>query len=80
MENKLPQVLKELREKNSLNQTDIAKKINVSQRAYSFYETGQREPKIDTLLRLSELYNVPLDVLVGKYDLPKDYNPMKKTS
>lgn len=32
--------LRELREDNDLTQTDVAKLLNISQRAYSGYETG----------------------------------------
>jgi transcriptional regulator with XRE-family HTH domain len=71
MQNKLSYILKELRIKYKMNQTEIAKQINVSQRAYSFYETGEREPKIDTLIKLSNIYGIPIDVLVGKYELPQ---------
>ncbi len=67
MNNTLSTVLKELRKENNYTQSEIAKKINVSQRAYSFYETGQREPNVDTLIKIAEIYKVPLDILVGRY-------------
>lgn len=76
MNNRLYLVLKELRIKNNLTQTQVANKINISQRAYSFYETGQREPNIDTLIKLADIYNTSLDILVGRYIKPND-NIMK---
>lgn len=69
VKNKLPVVLKELRKNNNLRQRDIAQAINISERAYNFYENGKREPNIDTLIGLSEFYKLPIDVLVGKYKL-----------
>lgn len=67
--NTLATVLKELREKNKLTQKEVAEKVNISQRAYAFYETGDREPSIDTLIKIANLYNVPIDILVGRYKL-----------
>lgn len=67
MKSELPTMLKILRTESNLTQTEIAKKINVSQRAYSFYEKGEREPSIETLIKLAEYYKIPLDVLVGRY-------------
>ncbi|HIV02225.1 MAG TPA: helix-turn-helix transcriptional regulator, partial [Candidatus Aphodoplasma excrementigallinarum] len=34
--------IKELREDNNLTQLQVGKAINVTQRTYSYYETGQR--------------------------------------
>lgn len=59
--------LKALRIKNHFTQKEIAEKINVSQSAYAYYETAKKEPRIDTLLRLAELYNTSIDYLVGRY-------------
>ena len=58
-------IMKELRKEKKLSQEEIAKKINVSQRTYSNYENGQREPSIETLIKLAEFYNITLDTLAG---------------
>ena len=71
MNQELHLVLKELRDKKGLSQEEIAKMINVSQRAYSFYETGDREPKIDTLIKLADIYGLPLDIISGRYKMVK---------
>ena len=60
-----------LREKNNLSQQQVAEKLNMSQRAYAHYEKGEHEPSIEALVTLSNLYNVSVDVLVGKYELPE---------
>ena len=67
MKNELPNVLKQLRTENNLTQSQIAKEINISQRAYAFYEKGERDPSIETLIKLADYYKVPLDILVGRY-------------
>ena len=61
------EVLKGLRIENNLTQKEIANIINVSERKYSRYETGDREPKIDTLIKIAEYYKIPIDILVGRY-------------
>ena len=65
------EVLLGLRKKYNFSQKEVATKINVTQRAYAFYEKGEREPSIDTLLKLSDIYNVPVDVIIGKYEIPE---------
>lgn len=72
MKNNLHNVLKNLRKEKKQTQTEIAKKLNLSQRVYSNYEKGQREPSIDTLIDMAEYFNVPLDILVGRYEKRKD--------
>lgn len=68
MKSKLPNVLKELRTENKLTQKEIAAKINVSQRAYAFYEKGEREPSIETLTEIAKFYKVSIDYIVGFTD------------
>jgi len=58
--------LKSLREENGLLQKDIASLLNVSKMAYSRYETGQRQPPIETLIALANYYDVSLDKLTAR--------------
>lgn len=71
MSKKYNVVLKELRTEKKLTQTELAKIINISQRAYSFYEKGEREPSIETILKLADFYQVPTDILLGRYEISK---------
>lgn len=59
--------LKELRIKGNLTQHQVADKINVSRSSYSQYELGLKQPSIDTLLMLAELYSTSVDYLIGRY-------------
>ena len=61
------EVLKGLRIQNNLTQKEIAKVIDVSERTYSRYETGDREPRIETLIKLADFYKIPVDLLIGRY-------------
>ena len=56
--------IKELREKNKLTQQQAAEKLNLPLPTYRSYETGAREPGVDVLIKLSELYDVTTDYLL----------------
>lgn len=61
--------LRELRNEKGLLQSDIAKKINKSERTVGFYETGERDMNTATLGILSKFFNVSIDYLLGKSDI-----------
>ena len=65
--------LKLLRESELLTQTQVAQNIFCSQRAYSHYETGERDIPTQTLIRLADFYNVSVDFILGRTDNPKMY-------
>ncbi len=56
------------RKKHSISQQALASQLNVSQSAVAHYEKGDREPTIDNLIRLSDIFGVSIDALVGKAD------------
>lgn len=60
--------IKELRIEKRLLQSDVAKYIGKSERIVGFYEKGERDPNTDTLLKLSELFDVSVDYILGKSD------------
>lgn len=59
------QRLKDLREDNDYKQSDIAKILSMTQQQYSKIEKGITEITADRLIKLSLLYNVSIDYLVG---------------
>ncbi|MDR2531722.1 MAG: helix-turn-helix domain-containing protein [Oscillospiraceae bacterium] len=63
--NDFPHTLKALRKEQNMTQQTVADNLNISQQAYCRYETGEREPSIDTLNKLARLFRVPVDVLIG---------------
>lgn len=69
--------LKELRKQRKLNQQAVADVLNCSQAVYSRYESGDREPPLETLIRLADYYQVSLDELVGRVpmDVVANENP-----
>lgn len=59
-------ILKELRIKRNLTQQQVADQIGCSSVVYSRYENGQRQPSIEVILRLADLFNVTVDTLLGR--------------
>lgn len=49
-----------------LSQTDVARLLNTTRQAYNHYETGRREPTLDTLVRLAEILHTSTDFLMGR--------------
>ena len=62
--------LKELREERRIYQRELANVLGMSFRGYQNYETGQSEPKLATLAAIADYYQVSIDYLVGRTDVP----------
>ncbi len=60
--------LKELRKLYSYTQADIAYILCIRQEQYSKYENGVRELPIHLLIKLSKIYRVPSDYILGLSD------------
>ena len=70
--------IREIREDKDLTQSDVAKILNVSQVAYSFYEIGKRQIPIDLLIKLAKYYNTPTDYLLELTNERKPYSKSLK--
>lgn len=57
--------MKQLRLERNLTQEELANKLSLSKSNISKYESNDVEPNIQTLLALSELFDVSLDYLIG---------------
>ncbi|GAA2349521.1 helix-turn-helix domain-containing protein [Streptomyces violaceusniger] len=57
--------LRELRRRKSLTLAELAELTGVNESTLSRLESGARRPTLELLLPLAELYDVPLDQLVG---------------
>jgi transcriptional regulator with XRE-family HTH domain len=65
---KLAGKLKRIRTRSKLSQGDIAKRLDVKDRAsISLYENGQREPPLVILLAYARLAKVPMETLVDDH-------------
>ena len=61
--------LKMLRKQRRMTQKDVADHLCCSPGVYSRYETGEREPSIDILIILADLFKVSVDYLIGRQDI-----------
>lgn len=58
--------LRELRKKKGVTQLQVAEAISTSVSVYCRYEKGEREPSIDTIIRLADYFGVTCDYLLGR--------------
>ncbi len=57
--------LKTLRTTNRLSQRELADRIGVGKSQISYYENGERFPSVDVLIKLSDVFRVTTDYLLG---------------
>ena len=60
----LSEKLYELRKKSGLSQEQLAEQLGVSRQAVSKWESGKAVPESDTLISISQYFNVTLDYLM----------------
>ncbi len=59
--------LKELRKINNLSMDKLGKEINMSSGEISDIENGKKnDPRISTLIKIADYFNVSLDELIGR--------------
>ena len=61
----LGEKIRNLREDRDLNQTELAKKTNMTQRKLSYIECGKCEPSVDDIVALCRYFDVSADYLLG---------------
>ena len=57
-----------LRKRNGMTQEALSERINVSRQTVAKWERGESEPDCSSLMRLSTLFNVTIDALVGNVE------------
>ena len=65
--------ISEIREDKDLTQTEVAKKIGITQRNYSYIETGRTMLTEDILVKLADLYNTSTDYILYRTDKREAY-------
>lgn len=56
--------LKEIRTAKGVSQQTVADYLEITRQAYSNYENGNREPDMETLLKLGEYFDVTVDEIL----------------
>ncbi|MGH2964017.1 MAG: helix-turn-helix domain-containing protein [Solirubrobacterales bacterium] len=67
----LPQALASARERVGFTQDDVAALIGQQRPVISMWESGEREPNSHQLSKLSAIYRIPLDELLGAEERPR---------
>jgi transcriptional regulator with XRE-family HTH domain len=62
----IKQRLREAREAMGFTKADLARKADLTPAAISQFESGEREPSLDSLKRLAHALHVGIDYLVGR--------------
>jgi len=66
--------IKDLREDRDLTQKELADYLNITQAAYSYYESNKRSIPLELLIQLADYYNTSIDYLLYRTDNPKPYS------
>ena len=62
--------LRNLREDADLNQTQLAKAVNMTQRKISYIECGRFEPSLGDVIAFCRFFHISSDYLLGLSDEP----------
>lgn len=60
----LGEKIKQIRKDNKMSQDDIAEVLNVTRQTISNWENGKNYPDIETLIKISDKFNISLDILL----------------
>ena len=63
--------LKAVRKSKGVSQVKLAMDLHTSQNTISRYETGEREPGIDELIRLADYFDISVDYLLERTNDPQ---------
>ncbi|WP_288531612.1 helix-turn-helix transcriptional regulator [uncultured Secundilactobacillus sp.] len=72
--------LKKCRANTTYTQADIAKKLHLSRKTISGWETGRNFPDIGSLIKLSEIYKVSLEDLVRDDRMLEHFDMQRKSN
>lgn len=66
--------LRTLRENSNMTQQEVASKLGISQSYYSKFEYNSREPNLETVLAIADIFDCSIDYLLGrdKYSLHQE--------
>ena len=61
--------LKEIRKSRGISQADLSQILHVTPGAVGMWEQGRREPSYEKLKRISDVFNVSTDYLLGRENI-----------
>lgn len=57
--------LRTFREQHGLLQKELSDKLGISERTLQRYESGESEPTVSILIKLSQIYDTSIDTILG---------------
>lgn len=64
---------KALRQDHDLTQDELSKALHIDRKTLSNYETGYRTPNIYLVVKIADYFNVSIDYLLGRTNIPTPY-------
>jgi len=65
--------IQDLRTDSDLRQIDVAAAIGITQRKYSYIETGTQQATDEILIKLASFYNTSVDYILRLTDIKNPY-------
>ena len=62
--------IKQLREQRDMTQEELAKRLGVKPPAVSKWERGMAYPSMNTVIKMADLFQVSMDVVLGLAPIP----------
>ena len=62
--------IKQLREQRGMTQEELANRLGVKYPAVSKWERGMAYPSMNTVIKMAELFQVSMDVVLGLEPIP----------
>ena len=63
--------LRALREERGMEQKDVARALGVNPSAVTRWESGEKRPELNNLVRLADLFGVSVDYILGRTEVRK---------
>lgn len=60
--------IRDLREDADITQMELGNILNLPQRTYAYYESGQRTIPPEILIKLADYYETSVDYILGRVD------------
>ncbi len=60
--------LKELRTSHSMTLKEVSSQLNINLATYAHYEQGIRQPPIELIRKICDLFDITADYLIGRTD------------
>lgn len=69
--------LRELRKERKLSQDELGEALNLHGRTIGYYESKERNPSPDTLVKIADFFGVSVDYLLGRSNV-RNYEELQR--